>query len=250
LDHVSALFVVRSGFDTNVFRWVDADSAVVNPAIPLDIFLPPNDFPDTHILVTKDQNGFNAGMLLLRVHKWSINLLADAMALRQDPEVMEGFAEQTALYILFNHTENREHVLFQPRKWFNTYEFHFAYEGAPGDLFVHFVGLAEDRFQHMEKWLGILEGPERQQWEIPLEQTTYPSEIASFWTVMRDGKETVKSQGLNSSSLSESLREARDHLELVLWSESDQPDTVRNATNTLRNAIADTPGFAAAKNKY
>lgn len=228
------------------YRWVDADSAVVNPAIPLDIFLPPSDYADIRLLATKDQNGFNAGMLLLKVHKWSIKLLADALILQTgNEEVAKGFAEQTALYILLNQTENQPHVLYQPRKWFNTYEFHHGYEGSTGDMYVHFVGLSEDRWSHMQKWLDVLEGPEQQQWEQALNETDYPERIDEFWTTLRHGRDAVrqvKARLSDTEMMSEAVKNSLRRLQTVLWSETDQLKAVRQATQELREVIHDEAG--------
>lgn len=223
---------------------------MVNPAIPLEIFLPPDDYSNIHVLGSKDQNGFNAGMFLIRVHKWSINLMANTMALEHNnEEVAKGFAEQTALYILFNQTENRPHILFQPRKWYNTYEFHFAYEGKPGDLFVHFVGLESDRWEHMRTWLEILEGPKKEEWEIPLLETDYEDRIHEYWTTLRHGRDAVRQvreRVADVDSLTGNVKESLEHLETVLWTETDQLDTVRNATEWIREAVHNEPGFATA----
>jgi lipopolysaccharide biosynthesis glycosyltransferase len=193
----------------------------------------------------KDQNGFNAGMFLIRAHEWSISLLANAMSLKgHHPEVMVGFAEQTALYLQFNQTEYRKHVLYQPRRWFNTYEFDFAYEGSPGDMFVHFVGLFEKRWERMVKWLDVLEGPGQKEWEIPLEHTKYPHEIDEFWSVVRQGRQALAEARNKASLWPENILQAIERLETVLWSETDQTAKVRNATEALRTEIKDTTGLA------
>lgn len=249
MDHVSGVSESKDSTDLD-HRWVDADSMVVNPAIPLEIFLPPDDFPDMHLLATKDQNGFNAGMFFIRAHKWSVNLLASAMTLEGvHPDVIAGFAEQTALYVKFNESANGYHVLYQPRLWFNTYEWSFAYEGKTGDLFVHFVGLQEDRWARMARWLDILEGPEQEQWEVPLNETRYAHEIDEYWSLLRDGKEAVEKLSQKPAQptvLPEGVKEIYEHLLEVLWSETDQPDTVRNVTKELREATRNMPGFVTA----
>ena len=234
------------------YRWVDADSCVVNPELPLDIFLPPDDFSNVHLMASKDQNGFNAGMFFIRAHEWSINLLATAMAMKDhSDEVAKGFAEQTALYIAFNRTENREHVLYQPRLWFNTYEWSFAYEGSPGDMFVHFVGLFEDRWERMKNWLNILEGTEQEKWKVPLEQTKYPTEIDAFWVALRRGRDALqqlREKVSNTPTLPSGVTDAAEHLQQVLLHETDQIDTLRNATEALSTVIGKTPGLAHAHN--
>jgi lipopolysaccharide biosynthesis glycosyltransferase len=223
------------------FRWVDADSAVVNPSLPLDIFLPPEDYPEIHFLATKDQNGFNAGMLMMKVHKWSLKLLADALNLQTGNEDVEKlFAEQTALYVLFNQTENQHHVLYQPRPWFNTYEFHHDYEGTRGYMFVHFVGLLEERWTHMQKWLDVLEGPRQTEWEVELKDTHYPDTIEKFWTMIRHGRDAVRQVKMrypDMETMPEPIRGSLERLQTVLWCETDQIDAVRSATQDLRDAV-------------
>jgi lipopolysaccharide biosynthesis glycosyltransferase len=203
--------------------------------------LPPEDYPDIHLLATKDQNGFNAGMFLVKVHKWSLKLLADTLTLQTgNEEVAKLFAEQTALYVLFNQTENRPHIIYQPRPWFNTYEFHHDYEGSKGSMFVHFVGLFEERWSHMQKWLDILEGPEQAEWEIKLKDTHYADAIEKFWTTLRHGRDAVrqvKARYSDTKTMPESIKSSLERLQTILWAETDQIDAVRWATQDLRDSF-------------
>jgi hypothetical protein len=68
-------------------------------------------------------------------------------------------ADQLATGTVANETKFWEGTLFQPRIWYNTYEFRHGYEGKMGRMLVQFPGLEEDRWIHMQKWLGIVEGP-------------------------------------------------------------------------------------------
>jgi len=171
---------------TKWLMWVDADSIVVNPALSLDIFLPPKDFSNVHVLATKDMNGLNAGIFFLHVHHWSLQMVIKAISIPQHrPDIGLGFLEQTALYQTFNDTEFQESVVYQPRIWYNTYEFHHAYEGKHGDFLAHFPGLESDRWDHMDKWLNIVNGPGQAEWEIPLEETRYPNETKDYWNTLR-----------------------------------------------------------------
>jgi lipopolysaccharide biosynthesis glycosyltransferase len=194
-----------------------------------------------HLLASKDQSGFNAGMFFIKVHDWSIRTLTQAMTYEwHKPELDLSFLEQTSLYHEMNHTANRAHVLYQPRKWFNTYEFHHAYEGQRGDMFVHFPGLQEDRWAHMEKWLEILEGPKQAEWEVPLEETTYPAEIEEFWSqldvserTLRDGRERVEAATVDTTD----LKAALERLETVLWAETDQIEALRMAAAEVHDIV-------------
>ena len=225
--------------------WFDADSAVVNPALSLDIFLPPDDFDDVHLLVSQDQSGFNAGMFFIRCHNWSVKLLANALTLpKYKPEVGLDFAEQTTLRIGMNETENRHHVLWQPRTWFNAYQWHHGYEGDVGTMFVHFAGLGSDRWNHMGKWLDILEGKDPNEnptkWEVALKDTNYPKQIAEFWHAMRIGRQTlnVVHDNINSTrNAPDRVRVAVQNLEHIMGAETDKVDVVMKAVKEVKDSI-------------
>lgn len=227
---------------TNRSRWFDADSAVVNPAVPLTVFLPPVEHSDIHLLGSKDQSGFNAGMFFIKVHKWSLELLANAMTYEHHrPDVDLSFLEQTSLYLELNRTENRKHVLYQPRPWFNTYEYHHAYEGEKGDVFVHFPGLEEDRWKHMGDWLDILGGPEHKDWEVDLHLTKYPARVAEFWEVYgtaRKLSEMAIERIRGQEPTPQPLRKAMDDAERILWSETDQILAMKEATRRLTKEMS------------
>lgn len=217
---------------------------MVNPALPLSMFLPPENRSNIHVVASKDQSGFNAGMFLIRINAWSIRTLAQAMTYEwHKPDIDLGFLEQTSLYYEFNNTANREHVLYQPRKWFNTYEFHHAYEGEKGDMMVHFPGLQDDRWNHMASWLDILEGPGQAAWEVPFEQTQYPGRIAEFWAVLDAGEQMLKEAKHwvgDSKNVNAELHPIIERLELVLWSETDQIDAMKTATAEVRERLKST----------
>lgn len=214
---------------------------VVNPALPLSIFLPPDEYPEIHFLGSKDQSGFNAGMFLIKIHSWSINILANAMTyMAHKPDVHLDYLEQTSLYYELNSTSNRDHVLYQPRQWINTYEFHHAYEGEKGDMFVHFPGLGTDRWNHMTKWLDILEGPGQAEWDVELAQTKYPAKIAEYWKIYGVAKEMLKDAKAKAGLVTDvptSLKVAIERLEEVLWSETDQIAAMQAATDELMKQL-------------
>ena len=191
--HAMVLELHKGDQGAEWLMWFDADSAVVNPALPLDIFLPPADFQDIWFIASKDQNGFNAGMFFIKVNSWAIAILSQALTYQHfRPEADLGFLEQTTLYLTLNETDHLKHVMYQPRPWFNTYEFHHAYEGDRGDMFVHFPGLEDDRWDHMAKWLDILEGPGQVEWDVDFADTRYPARLEEFWALMRQCQDRLK----------------------------------------------------------
>jgi hypothetical protein len=57
-------------------RWFDVDILLMNPKIPLEIFLPPPaTYPSINCLVTDDHRGLNNGVFFLRVDHWSVWLM-------------------------------------------------------------------------------------------------------------------------------------------------------------------------------
>ncbi|RMZ90647.1 hypothetical protein DV736_g2134, partial [Chaetothyriales sp. CBS 134916] len=221
--------------------WVDADSAIINPQLQLEIFLPPDKFPDIHILASKDQNGLNTGIFFIRVHPWSVSMLTKTLGYPIfNPDIDLGFSyDQTAMGLIFNETKNQPHVLYQPRKWYNTYQFPYGYEGSPGYLLVHFPGLG-DRWNHMASWLQTLSNPQSAaKWEMPFEATHYPSEIEAFWDSLRLNVELIEyaknkmKERFEDSALSAAIQD----LEFATTFETDQPELMMYARRQVLDAL-------------
>ncbi len=135
----------------------------------------------------------NTGIFFLRVHQWSVRMLAKTIAMPlYRPELDLGrSADQNAMAIIFNETEFRPNVLFQPRIWYNTYEFSHGFEGSKGRLLVHFPGLEEERWKHMEAWLKVT-ATQPEDWVQELPETMYPSEIETFWTEVGRARDVLR----------------------------------------------------------
>ena len=71
----------------------------MNPHIPLEIFLPPDpEWSHVNALVTNDHHGLNNGVFFVRVHEWSVWLMAATVAWKvYKPQVPLRFHDQTAL---------------------------------------------------------------------------------------------------------------------------------------------------------
>ena len=79
-------------------RWLDRDTVLMNPLLPLEIFIPPAGFEHIHILTTNDRNGLNNGAFLLKVTSWSLKLFAHALSYTHyNPEVTLKYTEQSAM---------------------------------------------------------------------------------------------------------------------------------------------------------
>ena len=172
------------------YRWVDADLVLVNPAIPLETFLPPPDFPNIQFLGNRDAKGLNSGTFFLRVSPWSVQMLTKSMGIPMfRPELdLDVQVDQTSMAIVMNETDFHAHgeTLFQPRTWYNAFQFHeeVGMEWTDGNLLIHFPGLEGDRWMLMEKWLNKVErSPETL--TVSLKDTFYPKEVEEFWTMLR-----------------------------------------------------------------
>ena len=188
--------------------WFDADTVVINPQIPLDIFLPPSpDFDHIHFLCGYDHNGLNDGAFLLRINDYSLHLMAAALTVESfRPEVNLQYSEQSAIEHLvtskdmvrpwenFTYADGYAKI---PQRWLNAYMGPRTPEGVvkpkkqfqdnsvrEGDMLVHFAGSGDTKQKRMLKFLKALR-KEREAWTLELKDTEYEAEIADFWKGMR-----------------------------------------------------------------
>ncbi|KAL4917036.1 cytochrome P450 [Aspergillus aurantiobrunneus] len=175
-----------------VIRWVDADSAVINPAVPVEIFLPPADMEDIHVVATKDHKGLNTGIFFVRVHEWTVQMLLETLGYPlYNPSAELGVqADQAAMEKVLGKPAYRESVMYLPRLWINTYEWAHAFEGNRGDFVVHFPGLGGERWSHMERWLDAVERVPGD-WEVAVNETGYLRETEAFWARVRAARGVV-----------------------------------------------------------
>ena len=196
------------------YRWFDADTLILNPTVPWTLFLPPSDFNEIHMLATQDQNGFNAGMAMFRVHEWSVQMLAEVVALRQlRPEVHFDFFDQGATRWVMEREGYQEHVIYQPHDWWNA----FGLNQAPyqTDAFMlHFAGAdccgqEDSKGTVMGRWLDILEN-NPQAYAVELEKTKLPKQVQDYWAMLRKAKKTL--QDVHKAEMSHDLQVATNEL--------------------------------------
>ena len=79
--------------------WHDRDTVLMNPQIPLDIFVPPEpQFSNIHLVVTNDRNGLNNGVFMVRVSQWAFKLFASALSIREyQPDIPLKYTEQSGM---------------------------------------------------------------------------------------------------------------------------------------------------------
>jgi hypothetical protein len=253
VDRVEWFMYDLIGFDMVVWvliysRWFDADSVLINPHVPLDIFLPPPDFNDTHFVGNRDHNGLNTGVFFIRVHEWSLEILTKSIAFPMyRPDVDLGFhPDQSVMEAVLNETEFRSGVIYQPRNWINTYEFVNGYEGKKGDMLVHFPGMEDQRWKHMADWLDVVE-TQPQQWAVDLAETDYPTKVSEYWAELRRARsmlqqaklkiDGVEMQDQYEESGKQSFGRVLAQLQFAIESEADRPGAVKTAMEELQRFV-------------
>ncbi|KAF5010148.1 hypothetical protein FDECE_3694 [Fusarium decemcellulare] len=166
--------------------WADRDTLVLDPCRPVSSFLPPETRQQRYkevrraqkelkdrpqLIISKDWNGLNAGVFLVRVDRWAIDFFSDLLAFRHfQPNVSLPFEEQSAIEILIDEPRYRQNVEEVPSVWFNAYpgdsptEFMERkseegleyYNARRGDFLLHFAGI-EDKDQLVDEWADMLE---------------------------------------------------------------------------------------------
>ncbi|KAL1616777.1 hypothetical protein SLS54_008169 [Diplodia seriata] len=165
--------------------WVDRDTIVLNPCVPVEAFLPPAEEEDVHMVVTKDWNGLNNGVFLVRVNEWAVELFSDILGFPYHrPDVELRFTEQSAMEKLLDEDKFRDNTVYVPQRWFNAYQGRDDEKLEPfqtrrGDFLVHFAGVG-DRSKEMEYWLNIAE-KHAPDWMLDFYRTAYPAETEEFW---------------------------------------------------------------------
>ena len=217
--------------------WMSPDIVILNPEIPLEIFLPPEDFSNTHFLASHDQAGFNSGIFFLRVHEWSVNLLIDVLAMPPyQMEVMQAEDKTRQIFhIVLEHEKWRESVLYQPRLWYNAYLLSdHKFEGQPGSVLVHFHNLGGDRRTAMSQTFDEL-SQQQSTWSKPLEKTGYTGDISDYWQRMRKSRDLqYRAQArMREDSISQAVR----RLQYASTYEADDAGKMNSALDGVEDAL-------------
>lgn len=229
----------------------------MNPAIPWTTFLPPDDIDDIHILATRDSNGFNAGMLMFRVHHWTVNRLTEVLALQDlRPDLALPFQDQSAMDYVFNRTGYNQHLAYQPRHWWNRY--FFTDDGKEvGEFLVHFAGVGSaanspeektvQKQQVMVTYIDVALGPAENSWERDIVSTKYVNETAKYWETFKKAKSVMASatlytmEGKKSSKTKTAVKKAEAKLRQAIATpqlfEMDMVDDWEALTGTLEKAL-------------
>jgi hypothetical protein len=172
--------------------WVDADTIILNPYVPIETFLPPGgtEFDDVYLMYSNDWNGLNNGVFPIRVNQWAVKMFAAIVAYRHfnpnDPLI---FRDQSAMNTLMQEPEFAKHIMQAPQRWFNAYQGEHnetlqPFQVRRGDLLVHFAGVPA-REERMQYWLKRAE-QHLDDWEVPVKSTSYIQEARDFWNEQRE----------------------------------------------------------------
>jgi len=231
---------------------------VTNPNIPLDIFLPPEEFPHLHLLVTADPHGLNNGIFFLKVHPWSVALLSAVIAypiFRPDQKLK--YRDQSALEALVKDRKFGRNSAILPQRWFNAYQAErdgsrtLPFQFMPGDLLVHFPGVP-DRGASMKHYIDLAEH-HSPAWEISLESTNYLNETKEFWAEQQRAltKRRRKAERF-AAEAREGLTTTQDQLKLHGGTlDSGELEQVEQHVRQLQDALEDNrDDLEAVKSAY
>jgi hypothetical protein len=238
--------------------YFDADTIIMNKEIPLEIFEPPSDYDHINYIAARDWNGLNAGVLILRIHPWTVTLLSRTMSYKHyHPDEAYVFEEQTILARLTeSDKEFHNEAIYMPRPWFNAY-FYGMHEVKPGMLLSHFAH--PDFKWHMYEWLKVAyeeDGSDNPIYQKQLKDTEYPDEIKQFWNIKRRADRVIKGfernvnrgadpiqfglQHEETKALAEDFRAKFDDLKYNSFFGTDNPEELErkmNAAEEVRHPL-------------
>ena len=96
-------------------------------------------------------------------------------------------AVTNAMKWVFTKPEYRDHVLYQPRRWYNEFRSHEHPEAESGSLLVHFDGTLDENSKAIEPWLDAIE-QRPSDWQVPVQDTSFPGEVEKYWRNLRVAK--------------------------------------------------------------
>lgn len=220
----------------------------MNPEVPWEIFLPPNDFNDKHIIATQDDNGFNAGMMMFRVNPWTIDTLSQTVALPGlRPELQLQFFDQSALAVVCDRVGYREHMIYQPRHWWNRYH-HDSDGEEKGEMLIHFAGVSTvmkasmTKMQLMKKYLDRLQKSPTE-WAIPIEKTSYAKEINEYWNTLRKSRKLLdrskawKEKPENKPIQVDAVKTAEKNVIEIVLKQTDKLDKLNDVNRRLESLL-------------
>lgn len=240
-DFQVCLPVLTALFDS----WFDADTIILNNNIPWTMFLPQEDFfSGIHFIASRDWDDLNYGVFFLRVNEWSINFLTQVATFPQSrPDVSRsGDIDIDAMWWVLDQPENQDHVIYQPRSWYNGYDLRDRgiSEIREGDMQVHLVGVNDDRRKEAAAhwWLSKIE-KSPQKMHMPLEASKYPEKVQMFWEALKTAMELLQRSQERSYKLRlnfKGVKDAEEELQNMIRLAAFDMDGMKTAMVMLQRA--------------
>jgi hypothetical protein len=120
VQHVYLLTIIGAELanpEAQPLRWIfwhDRDTILMIPNIPLEIFLPPEaNFSYINLLLTRDKNGMNNGVFLVKVNHWDFKMFANALSIREyEPGLVLKYTEQSDMEGTIKRVSPRRLTIF------------------------------------------------------------------------------------------------------------------------------------------
>lgn len=169
---------------------------LLNPRIPLSVFLPPSDNGLDHLqfIFTTASNDFDCNsVLFVHISDSALKTLAKAVVAPMLEPDREWGADKaiSALQYVLEQDGHRDAAIYQDARWYNTemIEDHWIARGG-------FFQCASREFQG-KKWKGVDEllhilESDPHKFSLPLEATVYAKEPQQFWSRIAEAKRVLK----------------------------------------------------------
>lgn len=212
---------------------------MLNPQVPLELFLPPVDQRNIHFIASHDPLGLNSGVLFFRIDQWTVRLLIEVMAVplrdrRPDVAVAK---DRAALEQVLNNPAFRGRTVYQPRPWFNAFHANGTYEGQRGSLLAHFPEVNANKWMAMNSYLSNMTSRDNP-WEMKLEETSYEAIMADFWQRVVQANALIQEAENRLNRREEAVvRVAMGNLRHAMDYNTDKYDVIIQSVLALRTAL-------------
>ncbi|KAI9836350.1 MAG: hypothetical protein M1838_005076 [Thelocarpon superellum] len=243
--------------------WFDERALVMNPNIPLEIFLPPPEFTDIHLVLGQTPLGFDSGVFAVRVNRWTIELMSSTTTyhfFRSDSESESSSEAQTndssTLERVFDEVLDeasyRKHLSYLPPAMFGACEAEGGSDLNQTGRLRHGVMLwhCPESEAHLDRVQVALDVAEQRsgEWELPLNQTTYLDEVREFWRQRKHDEAVAIEQAKNTTDTANKLMDGvRKHLQ-AFGDQLDEADQKRiKEQMAVVQKLQETKGHNTAK---
>jgi len=173
---------------------VNSDVVIINPNIKLESFLPNDKMKKVHLIAAYDYLGnpkyccgLNTGILFIRVHEWSLNILMRAITYPYyniNSELL--LPEQIALNNILIESNETDHYIITPQQWFNNKHIQ------KGEFLFHIMGgTNEEKIKSLHKFFA--NNKNGIDWDLKTNEETR-NEVLDFYNLPREKQISIKIQ--------------------------------------------------------